>query len=212
MSEKNEKPFIIRYKNETYDISRFILKHPGGLGTLKGLSNTDIDERFKMAPPHSQSAMYLLNDYKVSENLMNGTHKEVDSDGEDENGTVIVNAKPNGVKKPNGVRKANGLKEENGVVSETVFNEWDDSLEHLVDWSKPMLWQIPSLGENYNAWINKPLDRYLRLFGPWYMEILSRAPWYLIPIIWVPIITYLIHLGSIAADVNQCTVSSTKSI
>ena len=57
-----------------------------------------------------------------------------------------------------------------------------------------MLAQIHKLGDKYTEWVNKPVDRNLRLFGPNYLEILTFTPWY-VPLLWIPIILYLIDYG-----------------
>lgn len=59
----NEK-FIVEYENDLYDVTEFILKHPGGVNTLIGFNHKNIDERFKSVD-HSPAARYLLSDYKL---------------------------------------------------------------------------------------------------------------------------------------------------
>lgn len=68
--------------------------------------------------------------------------------------------------------------------------------QHLVNWDKAMLPQIHALGDNYHEWVNSPVDRELRLFGPWYLECLTKTPWWLVPLFWIPCITYLL--------INEC--------
>lgn len=55
-----------------------------------------------------------------------------------------------------------------------------------------MLPQIGGLGDKYNDWVNLPVDRDLRLFGPWYLECLTKTPWWMVPLFWVPNISYLV--------------------
>ncbi|XP_076470274.1 fatty acid 2-hydroxylase-like [Babylonia areolata] len=59
--------------------------------------------------------------------------------------------------------------------------------DSLVDWSRPMLSQIPGLGENYIHWVHQPVDLNLRLFQSDMLEWLSKAPWYLVPLYWIPV-------------------------
>lgn len=67
---ENDK-FLVQFKNNVYDISEFAHKHPGGRNTLQGLNGMDMGPRFLNAPPHSDAAMYLLQEYKVDENIDN---------------------------------------------------------------------------------------------------------------------------------------------
>lgn len=68
-------------------------------------------------------------------------------------------------------------------------------LENLVDWDKPMLSQVAALGSSYSEWVVLPVDRKLRLFENPILESLTITPWYVVPIVWIPIITYFIYMG-----------------
>lgn len=68
---------LVRYKNETFDITNFAHKHPGGKGTLTSMLDTDIDYKFENAMPHSDAAKYLINEYKLT-NQTNNNHKSCD--------------------------------------------------------------------------------------------------------------------------------------
>jgi dihydroceramide fatty acyl 2-hydroxylase len=56
-----------------------------------------------------------------------------------------------------------------------------------VDHSKPLVAQVGNLGREYDAWTHDALPGVPRLFGPDWMEAFSKTPWFVIPIIWVPI-------------------------
>ena len=73
--------------------------------------------------------------------------------------------------------------------------------QELVDWSKPMVAQVGKLGPEYLKWVHSPVNRPLRLFGPEIVEFFSKTPWYMVPIVWLPVVLYLsvmglTHLGS----------------
>lgn len=70
---ESKKPYIISYKNELYDLSEFMRLHPGGINTLKGLENSDIEPRMNNSTPHSDAAMYLMKEYKIKQK--NGVQK-----------------------------------------------------------------------------------------------------------------------------------------
>lgn len=67
------KRFLIKFKSQVYDISEFAHKHPGGQNTLNGLQGMDMESRFSKAPPHSDAAMYLLQEYKINDSQINGS-------------------------------------------------------------------------------------------------------------------------------------------
>ncbi|MBZ3870063.1 E3 ubiquitin-protein ligase RFWD3 [Sciurus carolinensis] len=66
--------------------------------------------------------------------------------------------------------------------------DWD---KDLVDWQKPLLWQVGHLGEKYDEWVHQPVTRPIRLFHSDLVEALSKTAWYSVPIIWVPLMLYL---------------------
>lgn len=51
------------------------------------------------------------------------------------------------------------------------------SVQDLVDWRKPLAWQVGHLGEKYDAWVHQPVDRPIRLFGNPLMEAGTKTSW-----------------------------------
>lgn len=102
-------PLLVRYKDSVYDLSDFAHKHPGGLNTLKGLHQQDMQERFEKAPGHSDAAKYLMKEYKVC----------------DKNNNNVVNGKPTGGHMNGFKNGINGTKHTNGAIPQTT----DDSME-----------------------------------------------------------------------------------
>ena len=68
-------------------------------------------------------------------------------------------------------------------------------LQHLVDWSKAMIPQIAKIHKHYPDWVNKPVDRPLRLFQSDWIEMLTKTPWWVVPLFWIPAI-YAIGLNA----------------
>lgn len=56
-----------------------------------------------------------------------------------------------------------------------------------IDPSRPLVAQVRQLGGAYASWVHQPVGGVPRLFGPDWMEFFSKTPWYLVPIIWIPI-------------------------
>ncbi|XP_025944380.1 fatty acid 2-hydroxylase [Apteryx rowi] len=61
----------------------------------------------------------------------------------------------------------------------------------LVDWRKPLLWQVGYLGEKYDEWVHQPVDRPIRLFHSDFVEALSKTAWYVVFLVWTPVVLYL---------------------
>lgn len=50
-------------------------------------------------------------------------------------------------------------------------------LQDLVDWRKPLAWQVGNLGEKYETWVHQPVNRPIRLFGNEFMEASTKTSW-----------------------------------
>eukprot|EP00048_Salpingoeca_helianthica_P024799 m.35410 g.35410 ORF g.35410 m.35410 type:complete len:256 (-) comp9595_c0_seq1:44-811(-) len=62
----------------------------------------------------------------------------------------------------------------------------------LIDPKKGLIMQVWKLGEHYEQWVSKySLEKSYRLFDSDFLEPFSKTPWYLIPIVWLPIIAIL---------------------
>ncbi len=61
-----EEKLVVAYKDELYDLTEFIYKHPGGVNTLSGKNQRNIEKSFHNAEhQHSKAAEYLLQEYKI---------------------------------------------------------------------------------------------------------------------------------------------------
>lgn len=129
--QDNHTKLLVRYKNETFDLTHFAHKHPGGKNTLSAALNSDIDYKFETAMPHSQAAKYLLKEYRVSSQLNNNNDENDGSGNGNCNGSVSGNNKDH-----NSHNKFDSevLNEPNGYgeISEHETNGRDDSVEHLI--------------------------------------------------------------------------------
>lgn len=74
-----------------------------------------------------------------------------------------------------------------------------------------MLSQIGSLKGAYSEWVNKPVDRPLRLFGPDVLEILTKTPWWAVPLFWIPSILYIVNIGINEASLHDKGFSSVST-
>uniref|UniRef100_A0A8D0HCP7 Fatty acid 2-hydroxylase n=1 Tax=Sphenodon punctatus TaxID=8508 RepID=A0A8D0HCP7_SPHPU len=63
--------------------------------------------------------------------------------------------------------------------------------QDLVDWCKPLLWQVGHLGEKYDEWVHQPVDRPIRLFHSDFIESFSKTAWYVVIAVWIPVVLYL---------------------
>ncbi|XP_078738253.1 uncharacterized protein LOC144951764 isoform X2 [Lampetra fluviatilis] len=156
-----------------FDVTRFVRMHPGGETALLRRAGADVGRAMRGAPhKHSHNAYRWLEQYCIGEL----------AEGEDDDG--------DGGEEPQQVQELEpAVTESNGVSSEQSGLEPDTSTDievtyktvstenDLVDWSKPLLWQVGHLREKYDEWVHQPVDRHIRLFGSDLVESWTKTSW-----------------------------------
>lgn len=66
-----------------------------------------------------------------------------------------------------------------------------------IDHSKPMMFQVGHLGEHYNDWINQPIisKHGPRLYENDLVERLTQASWWMVPLVWLPVVAFAIRMA-----------------
>ncbi|KAL9224388.1 hypothetical protein vseg_000425 [Gypsophila vaccaria] len=69
--------------------------------------------------------------------------------------------------------------------------------KYTVDLNKPLVCQVGHLGEAYDEWVHKPIISKTgpRFFANDYMEMLTRTRWWVIPLVWLPVICCLVYVS-----------------
>ncbi|XP_057536525.1 dihydroceramide fatty acyl 2-hydroxylase FAH2-like [Amaranthus tricolor] len=67
----------------------------------------------------------------------------------------------------------------------------------VVDLNQPLVFQVGYLGEDYDEWIHQPIvsKEGPRFFANDILEILTRTKWWVIPIVWLPVVCYLVSVS-----------------
>ncbi|XP_053551221.1 fatty acid 2-hydroxylase [Bombina bombina] len=161
--------------DKVYDVSGFVKLHPGGERLLQDKAGKDIQADLD-GPPHrhSDNALRWLEQYFVGE-LEPGAqvHEQRDEQNLRQRGQQYSSAPRHKPRTP--------------LIQFTTFNPEKD----LVDWEKPILWQVGHLREKYDEWVHQPVDRPIRLFHSDFVESCSKTAWYVVLAVWVPVVLYL---------------------
>jgi dihydroceramide fatty acyl 2-hydroxylase len=58
-----------------------------------------------------------------------------------------------------------------------------------MDGSKPVVFQVGLMGDSYWDWVHRPEPGQPRFFSSTLIEGVSKTPWWVVPLLWVPIFT-----------------------
>ncbi|KAL2484180.1 Fatty acid 2-hydroxylase 1 [Forsythia ovata] len=66
-----------------------------------------------------------------------------------------------------------------------------------VDLNKPLVFQVGHLGEDYQEWVHQPIasKEGPRFFESDFWEFLTRNEWWVIPLIWLPVVSWFILMS-----------------
>ncbi|XP_029613790.1 fatty acid 2-hydroxylase [Salmo trutta] len=156
---------------KVYDVTGFLRMHPGGEALILHRSGSDISLEME-GPPHrhSENARRWMEQYYIGELHTDSTA--------DETQTVRERRKT----------QEHTVDEEPSPLSKCSQVDLDTD---LVDWRKPLAWQVGHLGEKYDTWVHQPVDRPIRLFGNEFLEASTKTSWYMVPAVWMPLVFYL---------------------
>ena len=86
------------------------------------------------------------------------------------------------------------------------------ALQEIIDWSRALMPQVARVGRHYNEWVHSPVHRPLRLFQSDLVECLTKSPWWLVPLVWIPIVMYICHMATVNAPTYIWTFPSSPPL
>ncbi|XP_028305006.1 fatty acid 2-hydroxylase [Gouania willdenowi] len=168
-----------------YDVTAFLRMHPGGEALILSRSGRDISQAME-GPPHrhSENARRWMEQYYIG---------ELDRDSSSTEETQTLRKRRKGSEEAQGDTAERA--KETKLEEEEEYDPYNlcasvDLDKDLVDWRKPLAWQVGYLGEKYDAWVHQPVDRPIRLFGNPFMEASTKTSWYWVPVVWLPLVCY----------------------
>ncbi|KAF7638690.1 RRM domain-containing protein, partial [Meloidogyne graminicola] len=98
-----------------------------------------------------------------------------------------------------GKEEINGFKHEHSKAAYDILNRYslDKQFKNdpFIDTQNPILMNIGELGEYYWTWIHQPFDGSVRMFQSNFLEQLTRTKWWIIPLVWLPLVTFFLLQG-----------------
>ncbi|PYH96750.1 cytochrome b5 [Aspergillus ellipticus CBS 707.79] len=191
-THNSAKSCYVTLGSKVYDVTDFVDGHPGGDDLVLEYAGKDVTEilRDEASHTHSDSAYEILDEYHIG-------FVASESNGKAVNGGA-PQAQAAGDSEP--VFATTGMSREEDLSIDTDYTE-DFKTHKFLDLNKPLLLQLWNSGfskEFYLEQIHRP--RHYKggesapLFGN-FLEPLSKTAWYVVPIMWLPPITYGTILG-----------------
>ncbi|KXG46337.1 Inositolphosphorylceramide-B hydroxylase [Penicillium griseofulvum] len=191
-SHNTAKSCYITLGANVYDVTDFLESHPGGGDLILEYAGQDVKDILKdeISHEHSDAAYEILDECHigfVSDVPVSGkTTTVIETVTETESGPVYTTT---------------GMSREEDLSMDTDYSQ-DYKTHKFLDLNKPLLMQLWNSNfskEFYLEQIHRP--RHYRggesapLFGN-FLEPLSKTAWYVVPIIWLPFVSYGITVGA----------------
>jgi len=199
--------WIVR-NGRVYDVTSFLVDHPGGAESILEYTGQDVSAVMKDASEHehSEAAYELLESYFIGFQEEDGSNSKVRSSkqGVDQKASPALSSEK--LLKTNGNPKSNLEK-----LDDQICEEFITARKPFLDLSKPLLYQMWTSRfskETYlkQVHIPKHLPDPAYIFANPYLEIFTRTPWYVVPLVWLPVSFYCLSVG--LAFINPLVVAA----
>jgi 4-hydroxysphinganine ceramide fatty acyl 2-hydroxylase len=195
-SHNSKKSCFVTLGKNVYDVTDFVDSHPGGADLVLDYAGKDITDILEdeASHAHSQAAYEVLEDSLVG---------FLSSGGGSSNGSAKSTGVVNGNGTVNGtyVHPRTGMSCEEDLSKDTDIAS-DYKTHKFLDLSRPLFPQVWFGGfskEFYLDQVHRP--RHYKggesapLFGN-FLEPLTKTPWWVIPLAWLPPVTYGLYVAS----------------
>lgn len=173
-SHSREQDCWVVRAGKVYNVTPFLNDHPGGDDLILRHAGKDIDGVMENPDEHSHSAsaFEMLDEYVIGKI---GTNAAI----VDEDWVPEVDFHPDDTDVTADFEKCEFLDLRRPLVTQVLYANFSKSF--------------------YLQQVHQPrhLAESARLFGPDWMEVLTRTPWYVVPIFWLPIAIFLFCLSAL---------------
>lgn len=197
----NKQCYVTR-GNKVYEVSEFLAAHPGGEDVILEYAGKDVAEIMAddSVHAHSEAALDILDEHHVGYLLQKNSDAKSQTSDRTGDSTTRQRLSRDEPLYPN-----TGLSCEEDLTVETDLAE-DYKKHRFLDLNRPLLPQMWFGGfskEFYLDQVHRP--RYYKngasapLFGN-FLEPISKTAWWVIPIVWLPAISYGVSRGMEGMD------------
>lgn len=177
-----ENPLVI-LAGKVYNLAEFLESHPGGDDLILEYHGQDVTEIM-----HGDLHDHSDNAYQIAQEYLIGYVVEQE-----------IASSSNPTKPRISVKTGSKVYHDQKELTEPHIDFSDRNAEHLptIDFNRaifPQIWNLNLTKDQYVEFIHIPhhLKFTARFFDNPFMELLSRNPWWVVPLVWVPVIVYLL--------------------
>ncbi|EFX05778.1 fatty acid hydroxylase [Grosmannia clavigera kw1407] len=194
-SHKSKSSCFVTLGNKVYDVADFIESHPGGPELIIDYAGQDVTKILKdeASHTHSDSAYEMLDEYHVG--FLQKSGKTAEANGVSSGVETSSDEETTFVHPRTGMACEEDLSKDTDIVSDYKKNKF-------LDLNRPLLMQVWFGGfskEFYLDQIHRPRHykggKSAPLFGN-FLEPVSLTPWFVVPIVWLPCVSYGLYLSS----------------
>ncbi|KAF8965175.1 fatty acid alpha-hydroxylase [Entomortierella lignicola] len=189
----NENSCWVINNNNVYDVTSFIMDHPGGEEFILDYAGKDISLIMKdeLSHFHSEGAYEMLEEFLIG--TISTPTPQSDTIASTSLESTTLN---NRSKLP--LSQLSGDESDEAYLKPTDLAA--DKKSKFLDLNQPLLWQL--WNSNYTkafyleqVHIPRHLSGSARIFGSPYLEFFTKTPWFMVPIFWSPVIAYCFYMS-----------------
>ncbi|KAF9108796.1 fatty acid alpha-hydroxylase [Mortierella sp. AM989] len=204
----NENSCWVIHNNNVYDVTPFLMDHPGGEEFILDYAGKDISLIMKdeLSHFHSEGAYEMLEEFligtidikdsvttSVSFNSASQLHNRYTATA-----TVTTATTTAPLKVSSSQYSSDEESDEAAYHKPTDLTV--DKKSKFLDLNEPLLWQLWNSDYTKAFYLEQVhIPRHLsgsaRIFGSPYLEFFTKTPWYMVPIFWFPVILYFFYMG-----------------
>ncbi|KAK9480545.1 hypothetical protein V1514DRAFT_173916 [Lipomyces japonicus] len=176
--------YVTLNNRKVYDVTRFINEHPGGSDLILDFAGRDITDIMGdlISHEHSDSAYEILDDYLIGILATPAEEEKLLTPGLNKDAYILT-----------------GVASEEDMSIKTDYDQ-DYKSHQFLDLNKPLFLQVLLGGfdrQFYLQQVHRPRhygNGSAPLFGN-FLEPLSKTPWFIVPLVWLPCIAYGCYLA-----------------
>ncbi|KAI9187721.1 fatty acid alpha-hydroxylase [Blastocladiella emersonii ATCC 22665] len=196
----------ITRRGRVYDVTPFLHDHPGGPDLISEYAGRDLDALMRDGDvhEHSEVAYDILEDYLIGhledsgDNASDSGADVGDMDDALPSTTSTTTTVHGAVRAARAAQTLAGIVDPVSALDDQLTEELASAKQPLLDLSKPLLWQMltANFSKDYymtQVHIPRHLPEPATIFANPVLELLTRTPWYLVPLCWLPVVAYLAY-------------------